>query len=342
MYRKLMMQYLEKLAQLECQMYTLKQLYWDLHNESERLGKPRKIQKPKAPEKDKPETLGDSIVRILVAIIGVAVISLGIWFGFLILSMLLPTLIAVLAEMIFQIEDIFQNIYFDEIWGWINFEVTPYLIPALLTVAAVYLWVDGRKKVRKAYQESMEAYQESMKAYEADVAADAIRVQQELEVKEVLCAQRDAVNAEYWKTKDARDALYDLGIIEKEYRDFAAVTTFYSYFRKEYCTRLTGPRQAYDRYDEELRLGEIINKLDVIIQKLDEISRKQDYIADLLRDANNTIRRIEQTNKPMLDTMQRIEENTELTAYNTECTARSSEVTALLTLYNTLNQKDND
>lgn len=305
-----MMQYLETLSGMECQVYTLNRVYWDLHNRSEQLGHPQKHEEPKKPHHT---SWTSEVFEYL-------------W-PYIILSAMISTFIAFFLEMDNKLK---------------GEGATPTFI-AIVTLLLMLVMILGTKSSVSKRNKNVDAiYEEKMVQYNNTITADNLRVQKELQVKEVLCAQRDAVLAEYWAARNALDALYSLDIIEPEYRDFAAVTTFYSYFRKEYCDRLAGPNQAYDRYDQALKIGEIINKLDVIINKLDEIIKNQAYLAELLRDSNNTLHRIEQGNEKMLQSMEAVEENSNLTEYNTRCAAESSKATALLTLFNTLKQNKDE
>ncbi len=324
-----MMQYLETLAQLECQVYTLDRVKNRLDWQIGQLGHPQIFPKPVNPKSKWSVrtilgTLWFILTNAIPAILVIALVSLVAWFAVAVLSMLLP-LVVLLPICYISGCDI---PYFGHLYDILNENVTPVLIPVLVTAGGIFLVVSEEKQVKKRYPENL-------KTYEENVATDKLRVQKELEVKAELCAQRDAVLTEYWSAKNALDALYGLDIIvnEEKYRSFVAVTTFYSYFHKEYVDRLLGPRQAYDRYDEELKHGEIICKLD-------EITKNQAYMIDLLQDSNNTLRRIEQGNKKMLDSMERTEDNIELIEYNTKCAARSSETTAMLTAFELLRKHD--
>ena len=320
------MQYLETLSRMECQVYTLNRVYWDLHNRSEQLGHPNVYEKPQKVRKNK-LSVADIGFSFLVGVLlgGVVYVVLGV------ISVII---LGAILNWMYGDPEVFQY----DVTAWI----ATYLPLIFASVGAFSFFVRDISDECKKIEAEKAKYQENLRYYESLVAADAHRVQKELEVKAIICAQRDAVLAEYWAARNALDALYNLNIIEGEYWDFAAVTTFYSYFRKEYCDRLAGPNQAYDRYDQALKIGEIINKLDVIINKLDEIIKNQAYLAELLRDSNNTLRRIEQGNEKMLQSMEAVEENSNLTEYNTRCAAESSKATALLTLFNTLKQNKDE
>ena len=88
------------------------------------------------------------------------------------------------------------------------------------------------------------------------------------------------------------DQLYDLNIIFPKYRYFAAVTTFYEYFSSGRCSSLTGHEGAYNLYENELRMGIIINKLDRIVQMLGQIQQNQYTLATAIQESNQKADRI--------------------------------------------------
>lgn len=325
---------------MECQVYTLNRVYWDLHNRSEQLGHPKVFRAPEKNEKDRLSPR-DILFELIWSLVWIA----PFWFAVFLCKW---------GEKHDELLALYRSINQPKlnqpavIWKIpeaVEAQAQAQIFFSTVTLAVIVAMVLCAWRVFRRHKEIVRAnthYREKVKEYESLVEADNLRVQKELQVKAELCAQRDAVLAEYWAARNALDALYSLNIIEGEYRDFAAVTTFYSYFRKEYCDRLAGPNQAYDRYDQALKIGEIINKLDVIINKLDEIIKNQAYLAELLRDSNNTLHRIEQGNEKMLQSMEAVEENSNLTEYNTRCAAESSKATALLTLFNTLKQNKDE
>lgn len=326
MNRKLMLQYLDKLAQLECQAYTLERMQKQLEQNIARLGHPQKFRKPKKPEKEK-LTAKDIGLSILATV----VFFIPVWFA---LFFVITVLVSCIGTEVYGDFDKAPE-YIQELSGWLMVCLPAILAPIGIFTVTLYRTADEIKSEKKRYQKELSVYQPA-------VAADKLRVQQELEVKAALCAQRDDIQREHDATVAARNALYALNIIHRDYRTFVAVATFYDYFDKGICFEFEGTFGANSRYRDDLKHKQIIDRLDIIINKLDEIAKNQAFLADLLRDSNNTLYRIERGNQQMLDSMQRMEENTELTAYNTECAARSSEVTALLSLYNTLKPKDNE
>lgn len=182
----------------------------------------------------------------------------------------------------------------------------------------------------KAYHKHMEEYNEATQK-------DALRVQKELSLKQVFQAQLQDVQQKKAATTSTLASLYDIGVIHPKYRhNIVAVSSFYDYFDTGRCLCFTGSGGAYDTFENDLHFHRLETKLDVIITKLDEILDNQRMLSDLMRDANNTLYRIEQSNKKMMGSMSRIESNSEITAYNTRCTMESNKVIEHIAVYNAL------
>lgn len=180
-------------------------------------------------------------------------------------------------------------------------------------------------------------YAKHLAEYDESVHKDTQRVQKELALKQVFQSQLQEVQQKRSATTSALTALYDIGVIHPKYRhNIIAVSSFYDYFDTGRCFSFSGPGGAYDTYEQDLRFRRLETKLDVIITRLDEIIDNQRMLSDLMRDANNTLSRIERTNKKMMGSMSRIERNSEITAYNTRCTMESATVLEHIAVYNTL------
>lgn len=185
-------------------------------------------------------------------------------------------------------------------------------------------------RVTKAYHKNMEEYNEATQK-------DTLRVQKELSLKQVFRAQLQDVQQRKRATESALTSLYNIGIIHPKYQhNIVAISSFYDYFDTGRCLSFTGPSGAYDTFENDMHFHRLETKLDVIITKLDEIIDNQRMLSELMRDANNTLYRIEQSNNKMMRTMSRIESNSEITAYNTRCTMESSKVMEHIAVYNAL------
>lgn len=293
--------YLKDVASLECQMYTQDRLLNQLHKKASALGNPKKYAEPE--------------LRCKLFDVNDILISL---------SMALPP--AIIA--------FFFSLFFGgsraKFRDHMKFAVRSYL------VIAIILFVVFAFSTYKEYRSLKKKYEKDLLKYNSAVKADARRVNNELVVRRKLAEQWDVVKAERDKTKNALDAVYQVGIIHPKYRNMVAITSFFDYFDTGRCLTLTGPGGAYATYEEDLRFKRIETRLDVVISKLDEIVANQQYMAELMREANTTLSRIESSNNSMMGNMKQIKENSELTAYNTQCAAQSNAAMEHIMIYQTL------
>lgn len=300
-----LVQYLQDAAVLECQLYSQKRLLNKLSYSAQRLGIPMRCDKPVL--RDSPSSF--SIVPLLFISFP---ISLFLW--------------------IWIAQNLLQDIKL--------YEYSIFLTLVFPIIAIMLCIILSCKKIddirNKKAQQSI--YKRDLEKYYARVEEDNIRVNRELEIKKELEKQIRQLTVAKESTEKSLNSLYDIGIIHRKYRHMVAVSSFYDYFDTGRCTSLTGPGGAYDTYEYEVRFGTIVTKLDIIINKLDEIIANQQMLGDLMRDANNTLYRIEQSNNKMMKSMSRIEQNAELIEYNSRCTMQSSAVMEHIMVYNTLKQ----
>lgn len=175
-------------------------------------------------------------------------------------------------------------------------------------------------------------YNEQLTEYGKEIVKDELRVKDELVQREFIIAQIEELKKQRRKSKETLDKMYSCNIIDEDYRyDIVAISSFYQYFRKQKTYSLvfdpkTGDRGAYNIFDEEVRLGLIISKLDTVIDKLDEISSKQSELLNALHEANRKVDALSSNVKSMSSTLRSsIEANTNavntqtaLNAYNAE------------------------
>ena len=98
----------------------------------------------------------------------------------------------------------------------------------------------------------------------------------------------------------------------------------YEYLASGRCSQLEGHEGAYNIYEQELRLGIIISKLDDIIDRLDEIKDSQYALVSAVREGNQTAKRICDAVTRCSEKLDSIDTNTEITRYNSEITAFNS------------------
>lgn len=295
--------YLKDVASLECQLYTQDRLLNQLYQKASALGNPVRYKKP-----DLKSWHPDFLVTLYVSCCG------SFWITIIV------SMIAILMG------------YGYGNWGdFFRFAVRSFPIIFILVAIIWIIFFD-----RREYCSLKKKYEKDILQYNSAVKADACRVNDELAVRRKLVEQWDKVKAERDKTKNALDAVYQMGIIHPKYRNMVAVTSFFDYFDTGRCFSLTGPGGAYATYEEDLRFKRIETRLDVVISKLDEIVANQQYMAELMREANATLSRIEASNNSMMKDVKKIKDNSELTAYNTQCSAQSDNVMEHIMLYQTI------
>ena len=148
-------------------------------------------------------------------------------------------------------------------------------------------------------------------------------------------------------TENNLNKLYDANIIFPKYRNIVAVASFNEYWQTGRVSELAGPNGAYNLYENETRMDQIITRMDTIIKKLDQIKNSQYMLYTAINDTNKLLKGI--TSK--LDAMSNdigdmssnmntklnaIINNTAMTAINTKITADNTRAIKYMTLYNTL------
>lgn len=143
----------------------------------------------------------------------------------------------------------------------------------------------------------------------------------------------------------ARNELYAYDIIFGKYRDVVALSSFYEYLMAGRCTSLEGADGAYNIYENEIRMNRVINQLDTVITSLEEIKQNQYMMYQELRNINSSleslnstmdkaltsIQGIEANTTKMNEYMEHISQNSDVVAHNTAVAAYYSKVNAELT-----------
>lgn len=124
-------------------------------------------------------------------------------------------------------------------------------------------------------------------------------------------------------TKNALEKIYSCNVIFKKYhKNFVAISSFYEYFASGRGSTLG---EAYNKYEEELRLNLIITELDIIITKLEQIKNNQFMLYDAINKSNDTNKKILSTMKSIGNQNDDIMRNATITAYNSSITAQNTE-----------------
>ena len=144
-------------------------------------------------------------------------------------------------------------------------------------------------------------------------------------------------------TKRTLEELYNINIIFPKYRNLVAVASFNEYWQTGRVTELAGPNGAYNLYESETRMNQIITRLDTIIEKLDQIKQSQYLLYTAINDTNNLLKgvtdklnTISSNTSDINSKMSAVVNNTAMTAINTKITACNTRAIKYMTMYNTL------
>lgn len=181
--------------------------------------------------------------------------------------------------------------------------------------------IRNRQYIEKATMENVAIEAKNKKIKEQNEAnrSKAIKAAEPIR-KQLLRIKKDC-----GKTEEIKNQLYAKNIIYEKYRNFVAVSAFYEYLASGRCTQLEGPFGAYNKFEEELRLGIIIAKLDDVLHSLNRIEKNQAMLYNAIQRANENLLHIERGIRNISSSMSDIETNTEISAYNSEITRNNIE-----------------
>ena len=190
---------------------------------------------------------------------------------------------------------------------------------------AVDMWLLYKRAYKKDKRESDEINLDRLAEYWLQVSNDGKRIEKEKIYGEEIKKQAKTVWLETQKTIQALEELYGLNLVHPKYRNYIAISSFCEYFETGRCSKLEGHDGAYNIFEQEIRLNQIVTKLDDIANKLDDIKTHQYYLYQGLMQTNKTLTAIEQHNKKMLTSLDEIRQNVALTEFNTRCAAANTE-----------------
>ena len=133
---------------------------------------------------------------------------------------------------------------------------------------------------------SRRAYEQQLQNYDRAVKQDQYRVSEELKRKQRLQEISFLLKEKIYKTRSILEQYYDKNIIFPKYRNLVSICSFYEYFSSGRCTDFTGPQGAYNIFEQERRLDNIVTKLDQVLIKLDEISENQYILHETILEGN--------------------------------------------------------
>lgn len=213
--------------------------------------------------------------------------------------------------------------------GWIDTLIL-FLFHIPSTVAIIWMIV-ATVKTKKEY----EAEQEQISLqYKRDLEADRARVNREKQMALVYRTARNEMHATYCKTKDILDKMYGLDVIYGKYRyNIVAIAMFSEYFQSGRCNTLEGHEGAYNIYENEIRLGTIIGKLDEIIVRLDRIEQNQYRLFMAITEISKQQTRILSNLDAMAQKLDAQTNQLEYIAYNTNVARINSTISLAYQLY---------
>ena len=298
-------QYLQRVINLELQLYELNQLHATLCNRRNSV-----ISKSEELIKSKPSTkragigsyLSDMVVTALLAagvgLFGGAIVIAVIYlWNVIILNLNINILIAIADIFTAEVPDIpiLQILAIGTIIGAI--------VGALIGLVENVSYDSTRKARIKAVDEIDR------------------KVDQCYLMERNLSNQIEICKNKYNETSNILNDYYNIGILYPKYWGLVPVSTIYEYLISGRCSSLTGHEGAYNLYELELRMNIIIGKLDEIIERLNDIDVHQKLLADTIRRGNSQIRSIANSIDNSLD---RIENNTAISTFYNNITATNT------------------
>ena len=178
-----------------------------------------------------------------------------------------------------------------------------------------------------------EKHKQAMKKYlEAEIADD-LRVQHEWEKQKSLRRQRNILSQRYEESQRVLKKLYDKMEIDENFRHIIPIGYMYEFSRLVIATQLGGIKRLYDRVREEMKMDDILRRLDEISDKLDVIINNQRALHSELIAINQKCDRMVQLTLNTVQNTESIVCNTAVTAYNTERIQKELEYQNFMMLY---------
>ncbi len=139
--------------------------------------------------------------------------------------------------------------------------------------------------------------------------------------KQRLLLERNEISAALQQSKQYLSQIYAENCLPSKYRSFNAVATLYEYLETGRCTAVQGHGGIYDTYENDLRMGLIVDTLIEIRDSMHRIETNQQVLYQELRQANQTLTGIGSD-------IQKIEKTNAEIAKNTAISAAANQQTA--------------
>lgn len=157
------------------------------------------------------------------------------------------------------------------------------------------------------YNAKLREYEKETKNYERQMALERHRVLEEEKEKYFLNQELLELKRSMEQSQIVLQKLYDMNIIFHKYRGFILVSSIYEYLYSGRCTTLEGHEGAYNILENEMRLNNIIMRLDHISAQLNQIKNNQFMIYSAIQESNHTLSKILKSNKQISGDIRRLE-----------------------------------
>ncbi len=259
--------YLHSALEIELNIYTQKEIISRMENTCRDLGYKGNIQKPQ-------KSNGGTDTFFIMGFVGVIV---GI----------ITAIVTAIIEYN-SADGVFEGIIY-AIIGFVAYGVLGIIIGGLTlgTLVAVLVSISNKKKCSKEYDQAFDKYL-------TDIAVDDTRVKRELIQKKHLKNEITRITNQLNDSKKNLQTLYSYNIVNPDYRNIYAISSFYSYFEKGRTASLgfnpnNGDQGAYNIYENERRMDLIITNTDEILNKLDMVMENQRTLANGLQRAQKKV-----------------------------------------------------
>lgn len=188
----------------------------------------------------------------------------------------------------------------------------------IYSIFAIYsLWsiFHARRKKREEYVKELENYKDKMWKYEENMEKyqqEHLQWRCQVALWKQECKQ---LESSLDNSMSNREQLYAAGVLAPKYRNFVAVCSLFEYFQSGSCETM---KEAYNKYDQELLLGHIVNRIDEILTSLNEIKLNQVMLCSTIQLSNRLLSQLIQRTNDFYTQTSRQLTNIEQSALNTE------------------------
>ena len=299
-------EYLSIVVDMEKNIYMQNSIITELEKEIDSLGLKKQFYKPDKPKSSPKDYTYEWIFTLFMLLFGLGMIGLGI-------------LIFLWGKKFFTGElGFFKNSgvrgpgvtlinYFS---GFILFIMgLSSTISGFILICHIPEEIESSEKAKeKAKREELE-YEKANNKYKKDRLIDQKRIKRELVRKKILTANLQQIKYQNSESKHTLEKIYAQNIIFPKYRNLIMVCSLYEYFCSERCYSLGGSDGAYNLLENEIRLEQIIIRLDNIIEKLDAIQNNQFLLYSAIKKSNQQSAQILEATHNMADNLEDLSKN---------------------------------